>query len=103
MTWAKKGADGVSTDSAGSAKDCFTVLADCSFDGSLILLCLVATGKAARGDQGFGDIGPHWITQAENGWMTGELRTDALRWIRELPRFADRAKMTIVIDQPPAI
>jgi hypothetical protein len=86
-------------DSVGSPKNCFTVLADCSFDGSLLPLCLVATGKAARGDQGFGDIGPDWITQGENGWMTGELRTDALRWIRELPRLADRAKMTVLIDQ----
>jgi hypothetical protein len=33
--------------------------------------------------------------------MTGELLIDALRWIRELPQFADGAKMAVVIDQAP--
>jgi hypothetical protein len=33
--------------------------------------------------------------------MTGELLSDALRWIRELPRFAGRGKMAVVIDQTP--
>jgi hypothetical protein len=33
--------------------------------------------------------------------MTGELLIDALRWIRDLPRFADHAKMPLVIDEAP--
>jgi hypothetical protein len=33
--------------------------------------------------------------------MTGELLIDTLRWMRELPRFADPAKMAVVIDQAP--
>jgi hypothetical protein len=33
--------------------------------------------------------------------MMGELLIDALRWIRQLPRFADRAKMAVVMDQAP--
>jgi hypothetical protein len=33
--------------------------------------------------------------------MTGELLTDALRWIRELPRFADLAKTPLVMEQAP--
>jgi hypothetical protein len=58
MIWAKSGADGVLIDSAGSPKDCFTVLAGCSFDGSLLPLFFVAKGKTARCHQGFGDIAP---------------------------------------------
>jgi hypothetical protein len=33
--------------------------------------------------------------------MTGELLIDALREIREVPRYAGRAKMAVVIDQAP--
>jgi hypothetical protein len=33
--------------------------------------------------------------------MTGELLIDALRWIREIPRFADCAKMAVLIEQAP--
>jgi hypothetical protein len=33
--------------------------------------------------------------------MAGELLIGALRWIRELPRFAGRAKMAVVTDQAP--
>jgi hypothetical protein len=33
--------------------------------------------------------------------MTGELLILALPWIRELPRFAHRSKMAVVIDQAP--
>jgi hypothetical protein len=101
MTWAMRGADGVLIDSAESPKDCFTVLVGCSFDGTLVRLSFVAKGKTARCHQGFGDIAPHSITHSESGWMTGELLIDALRELRELPRFAGRAPMAVVIDQAP--
>jgi hypothetical protein len=42
----------------------------------------------------FGDMGPHWIAPSAKGWMTGE----ALRWIRELPRFAGQSKVAGAID-----
>jgi hypothetical protein len=45
MTWAKRGADGVLIDSAGSPKDWLRLLAACSFDGSLLPLCFVEKGK----------------------------------------------------------
>jgi hypothetical protein len=77
------------------------VLAGCSFDGSLLSLCFVAKGKTARCHQRFGDIAPHWITPSQKGWMTGGLLIDALREIRELPSFAGRARMAVVIDQAP--
>jgi hypothetical protein len=51
-------ADGVWTDSDGSPKDCFTVMAGCSFDGSRLTLCFVAMGKTARCHHGFGGIVP---------------------------------------------
>jgi hypothetical protein len=77
------------------------VLAGCSFDGSLLPLCFVAKGKTPRCHQGFGDIAPHWITHSEKGWLTGELLVYALRWIRQLPRFVDPAKMAVVMVQAP--
>jgi hypothetical protein len=101
MTWAKRNADGVLIDSAGSPKDCFRVLAGCSFDGSLLPLCFVAKGRTARCRERFGDISPHWITHSEKEWITGKLLIQALREIRELPRLAGRAKMAVVIDQAP--
>jgi hypothetical protein len=101
MTWGKADADGVWIDSAGGPKDCFTVLDGCSFDGSLLLLGFVAKRKTARCHHGFGDLGPHWIAHSEKGWMTGELLIRALGVTRELPHFADRAKMAVVIHQAP--
>jgi hypothetical protein len=58
MTSAKTGADGVLIDSAGSPRDCMTVLAGCSFDASLLQLCFVAKGEISRCHQGFGNIAP---------------------------------------------
>jgi hypothetical protein len=50
---------------------------------------------------GLGYVAPHRITYSEKGWMTGELLIDTLHETRELPRFADGAKMAVVIDQAP--
>jgi hypothetical protein len=101
MTLDRTGADGVWIDGDGSLKLCFTVLAGCSFDGSLLPHCFVAKGKTARCHLGFDDIAPHRITHSGKGWLTGERLIGALREIRELPRFADGAKMAVVIDQAP--
>jgi hypothetical protein len=58
-------------------------------------------GATDRCHPGFGDTGRQWIAHSAKGWMTGELLIVVLGWIRELPRFADRSQIAVVIDRQP--
>ena len=84
LTWADTGAENVSTLMAGDEKDCLTVMATVSANGRKMPLMFVASGKTeAVEDSQLGDVGHHWKTHSEKGWMTTSTMHLYLMHLRE--------------------
>lgn len=83
-TWADRGARDVQVRIGGSEKQCMTVLATVCADGTKRPLMFLAEGKkdGVLTSQ-LGDVGPHWKTRSESGWITGENFKDYLSCIRQ--------------------
>jgi hypothetical protein len=84
LTWWDTGADNVSISIQGDEKDSMTVLATISASHQKWPLFCVAKGKTERVERSqIGDVGGHWRSHSQSGWMTGEIFADYLRHLRQ--------------------
>jgi hypothetical protein len=85
LTWAKKGADGVSLDIRGNEKASITALATITAENTKLPLFIIAKGKTKRAEATqLGNIKEHRGDHSVNGWTTAETMSRYLWWLREL-------------------
>ena len=97
LTWAVVGQDNVKTLIQGNEKDNMTVIASITAEGKKLPLMFIAKGKTERAENSqIGDIGPHWKTHSESGWMTNEAFQEYLKKLRE--HFGDNETIHLVLD-----
>lgn len=74
LTWAETGVDNVTRQSTVNDKAQVTVLATISAAGTKFPLLFIAQGKTAVVEESqIGDVGFHWKSHSESGWMTDEV------------------------------
>ena len=97
LTWAVVGQDNVKTLIQGNEKDNMTVIASITAEGKKLPLMFIAKGKTERVENSqIGDVGQHWKTHTESGWMTNEAFQEYLRKLRE--HFGDEEPIHLVLD-----
>lgn len=83
-TWAPTGSRDVCVRIDGDEKQCLTVLATIAADGTKRPLMFIAEGKtSAVLDSQLGDVGVHYRTHTETGWINGTSFMDYLSMLRE--------------------
>lgn len=101
LTWGEKGKDNVSRQSIINDKAQITVLATVSAASTKFPLLFIAQGKtdAVEASQ-IGDVGFHWTTHSDTGWMTEEVFIYYLKKVREFVNHNET--LHLIIDLYPA-
>jgi hypothetical protein len=91
LTWWDTGADDVSTHINGDEKSSITVLATISASHRKWPLFFLAKGKTDRVEASqIGDVGDHWRSHSESGWMKEHVFTQYLHHLRTQVPSGDR-------------
>lgn len=84
LTWAETGVDNVGRASLINDKTQVTVLATISATGTKFPLLFIAQGKTSAVEASqLGDVGFHWTTHSETGWMTNSVFQFYIMKLRE--------------------
>jgi hypothetical protein len=97
LTWWDTGADDVAIHVDGDEKSVITVLATISASHKKWPLFFVAKGKTERVERSqVGEIGIHWRSHSESGWMRQEIFAQYLHHLRQ--QVPDGEKIFLICD-----
>ena len=101
LTWGETGVDNMSRQGSISDKSQVTVLATIAADYTKLPLLFVAQGKTEQVEASqIGDVGFHWKTHTESGWMNDTAFSYYLHKLRE--HFNDDQPLHLIMDLYPS-
>lgn len=101
LTWGETGADNLSREGVINDKSQVTILATITAAYTKLPLLFIAQGKTEQVENSqIGDVGYHWRTHTESGWVTDEAFSFYLHKLREF--FDDDAPIHLLLDLYPS-
>ena len=95
-TWAVRGSECVQIRTQSNEKLRMTAVCAITADRTKLPMHLIVKGKSARSLAALGDTSPHRCCVSESGWITRELFSEWLMWLRELYGGDDR--LSLILD-----
>ena len=95
-TWAARGAESVQIRTQTNDKESMTVICGITAARTKIPMRIIVKGSTERVCRSLGDIAPHMSAHSATGWVTEDVFSEYLMWLREY--FGDDKKLHLIMD-----
>ena len=101
LAWGETGVDNVTREGTINDKSQVTIIASIAADRTKLPLLFIAQGKTSQVEESqIGDVGFHWKTHTESGWVNNQAFSFYLHKLREY--FDDNEPIHLLMDLYPA-